>query len=321
MTRQYSRLLVTGADGFVGRHLLVKLRQCFPTVQIIAAVRSVNGQQPALLSADQIVSFDLTAKNHAEMITSIQPDGVIHLAAQASVASSFDDPLAFWHSNLLGTVSLAEAVLRHAPQCRFIFASSAEVYGLSFQAGTKLDETAQLRPANPYAASKAACDLALSEMQLRGLDVVRLRAFNHIGAGQSDKFVVASFAQQIARIETGQQAPIMQVGALDRWRDFLDVDDVCEAYVSALEAKSVNDAVYNIASGKARRIGDILTDLLALSQISPRIDVASSRLRPTDVEYVIGDSSKAFKDLGWQPAIPWDETLAKVLKDWRSRVV
>lgn len=321
MAGPYHRLLITGADGFVGRHLLIGLKRKFQKALIIAAVREKEGYNSALPHADQVIPFDLNSGTYAEMLISTQPDAVIHLAAQASVASSFDDPMAFWNSNLLGTVRLAESILRHAPQCRLVFASSAEVYGMSFQAGTKLDETALLRPANPYAASKAACDLALSEMQWRGLDVIRLRAFNHIGAGQSDKFVVASFAKQIAQIEAGKQDPVMQVGALDRWRDFLDVEDVCSAYICALEAKSAPDAVYNIASGKSQRIGDVLTALLAKSQISPRIDVSSSRLRPTDVEYVIGDNSKAVRDLGWKPVLPLDETLSKILEDWRNRVI
>ena len=321
MAKPYHRLLITGADGFVGRHLLVWLRRKFPTAHIIAAIRQKDDNSLALPHADQVIPFDLTSKTHEEMVASLKPNGIVHLAAQASVALSFDDPLAFWNSNLIGTVGLAEAVLRHAPHCRFVFASSAEVYGLSFQAGTKLDETALLRPANPYAASKAACDLALGEMQLRGLDVIRLRAFNHIGAGQSDKFVVSSFAKQIAQMEAGRQDPVMQVGTLDRWRDFLDVEDVCAAYICALEAKSAPDAVYNIASGKAQRISDILTALLAQSRISPRIDIVSSRVRPTDVEYVIGDNSKAIRDLGWKPILPLDETLIKILKDWRSRVM
>ena len=150
------------------------------------------------------------------------------------MSASFADPMASWRANLFGTLALGEAVLREAPGCRFVLASSAEVYGLSFRAPMPLDEQAPMRPANPYAASKAACDLAIGEMALRGLDAVRLRAFNHTGPGQSEGFVVAAFARQIARVEQGLQAPELRVGALDRWRDFLDVRDVCAAYAAAL---------------------------------------------------------------------------------------
>jgi nucleoside-diphosphate-sugar epimerase len=255
------------------------------------------------------------------MIMETRPDGLVHLAAQASVAASFADPLASWRANLMGTIALAEAVLRHAGHCRFVLASSAEIYGLSFQDGSPLDESALLRPANPYAASKAACDLAVGEMALRGLDAVRLRAFNQTGAGQSASFVVASFARQIARIEAGQQAPVMQVGALDRWRDFLDVRDVCAAYVAALKAARLGGSVYNIASGVPRRIGDILDALIARSGVAPVVEVEPVRLRPTDVAQVVGNAARAARDLGWAPSLAWDETLDGVLSDWRGRSV
>jgi GDP-4-dehydro-6-deoxy-D-mannose reductase len=316
----YGRLLVTGAAGFVGRHLLALLRMRYPAAMLIAACRPDEGALPSLDVADRVVKFDLLdPAASAAIIAETRPDGLIHLAAQASVAASFADPLASWHANLGGTIALAEAVLRHASHCRFVLASSAEIYGLSFRMATPLDEEAPLRPANPYAASKAACDLAIGEMALRGLNAVRLRAFNQTGAGQSASFVVASFARQIARIEAGQQAPVMQVGALDRWRDFLDVRDVCTAYGAALEAERVSGRIYNIASGTSRRIGDILAALIARSGSAPAVEVEPLRLRPTDIERVVGNATRAADELGWTPVIPWDETLDIVLSDWRER--
>jgi GDP-4-dehydro-6-deoxy-D-mannose reductase len=318
----YGRLLVTGAAGFVGRHLLALLRARFPAAVLIAACRPEDGALPSLDEADRVVPFDLLAPSEcAAMVAETRPDGVVHLAAQASVATSFNDPLASWHANLMGTVALAEAVLRHVGHCRFVLASSAEIYGLSFRGAVPLDEEAPLRPANPYAASKAACDLAVGEMALRGLDAVRLRAFNQTGVGQSESFVVASFARQIARIEAGQQPPIMQVGALDRWRDFLDVRDVCAAYSAALEAGSILSGAYNIASGKPRRVGDILNALIARSGVTPAVEVEPTRLRSTDVERVVGNPERAALQLGWTPVVPWEETLDVVLSDWRGRVI
>ena len=223
------------------------------------------------MDADETVAFDLLQPDAmAPMLRAVRPDGLVHLAAQASVSASFADPMASWRANLLGTLALGEAVLREAPGCRLVLASSAEVYGLSFRAPAPLDERAPMRPANPYAASKAACDLAIGEMALRGLDAVRLRAFNHTGPGQSEDFVVAAFARQIARVEQGLQAPELRVGALDRWRDFLDVRDVCIAYAAALRgpagdaAASEPGLALNLASGAPRRIGDILDALLSL---------------------------------------------------------
>ena len=316
----YNRLLVTGAGGFVGRHLLPALKVAFPTTALIAAVRPEDGALPSFDVADA-VPFDLLEPERFDsLIADIRPDGLVHLAAQASVAASFADPLASWRANVLGTIALAEAVLRHAPPCRFILASSAETYGLSFHAPAPLNENAVLRPANPYAASKAGCDLAIGEMSLRGLNAIRLRAFNHTGAGQSESFVVAAFARQIARIEAGQQDPLLRVGALDRWRDFLDVADVCAAYVAALASGPAAGSIYNISSGTPRRIGDILAAMLDISGLTPRIEVEAVRLRPSDVERVVGDSGLARRDLGWAPIVPWSATLDAVLGDWRRRV-
>jgi GDP-4-dehydro-6-deoxy-D-mannose reductase len=313
------RLLVTGAGGFVGLHLLAALRAAFPHALLIAAARPSDDRPAGGLTADRIVRFDLL--DHVgfdAMITTAMPDGLVHLAAQSSVAASFGDPVASWQANCLGTVALAEAVLRRAPQCRFVLASSAEVYGMSFRDAAALDEAALLAPANPYAAAKAAADLAIGEMTLRGLQAIRLRPFNHTGPGQSDRFVVADFARQIAAIEAGSQPPVLRVGALDRWRDFLDVRDVCAAYIAALRAPAAG-GVFNIASGTARRIGDVLDALLARSAAKPVVEAEPDRMRPTDVRHVCGLAARARQQLGWEPRIGWDATLDAVIADWRAR--
>jgi GDP-4-dehydro-6-deoxy-D-mannose reductase len=317
----YGRILVTGAAGFVGRHLLAALKARFPTAHLMAAVKPEDGLLPTLDAAETVLPFDLLDPDaFGAMVADLAPDGLIHLAAQSSVAASFADAGSTWQANLLGTVALGEAVRLHRPRCRFVLASSAEVYGLSFRTGLPLDEAALLVPANPYAASKAASDLAIGEMSLRGLRATRLRAFNHTGAGQSAAFVIAAFARQIALIEAGRQEPVLHVGQLDRWRDFLDVSDVCAAYVAALVADTEPGAVYNIASGTARRIGDILNQLLGRSHVKPVVEVAVAHLRPTDVDHVVGDMSLARRELSWAPTTAWDDTLDAVLDDWRKRV-
>ena len=315
-----ARILVTGAGGFVGAHLLPALRAAFPNARLIAAGRRTD---VAARGADEAVALDLDdGAAMPGVVAACRPDAVLHLAARADVGASFRDPLAAWQTNLLGTVALGEAVLRAAPDAPFIMASSGEVYGLAFRRGTPVSEDAAPAPANPYAASKAAADLAVGEMALRGLRAVRMRPFTHTGAGQTDGFVVAAFAHQVARIEAGLQPPILHTGALDRWRDFLDVRDVCAAYVAALQRSDALEpgVALNICSGQPRRIGDMLQALLDLSGVTARVEQEAARLRPTDVEKVIGDPARARALLGWEPRIPWEETLRSVLADWRARV-
>jgi nucleoside-diphosphate-sugar epimerase len=305
------RVLLTGAGGFVGRHARAAL-----AAHAVTAPPRAPGPllHYALEDADCL----------APLIEATRPEAVVHLAAQPSVVASFADPLGSWRANLLGTVALAEAVLRAAPEgaarARFLFASSAEVYGLSFQAGIALDEAAPLAPANPYAASKAAADLALGEMALRGLRALRLRFFNMAGPGQGEGFVVASFCRQIARMEAGLDPPRLRVGALDRWRDFLDVRDAARAIALALEADWPPGLALNIAAGTPRRVGDVLEALLRRARRRPEVEVEPARLRPTDVERVQGDGARARALLGWSPAMAWERTLDDTLEDWRNRV-
>lgn len=314
----FGRILVTGASGFVGRHLVVELRLRCPQAELLACSREGD-----VAGADALVPLDLV--DHAGMaalMVELAPDAVVHLAAQAAVGESFRDPAQTWRINVDGTLALAEIIRTKLPQTLLLHASSAEIYGLSFQAGVALDEMAQLQPANPYAASKAAADVALGEMALRGLRLVRLRPFNQAGPGQSADFVVAAFARQIARIEQGLQLPMMQVGALDRARDFLDVRDVCAAIACVLERADQlpNGIAINIASGHARRIGDVLQALLGRSQVRISVEAASGLLRPTDVMSVCGEAGLARRLLGWVPVQDWDTTLDDVLADWRGRV-
>ena len=251
-----------------------------------------------------------------------RPDVVVHLAAQSAVGDSFRDPGRSWRVNVDGTLALAGILLDHLPETLMVFASSAEVYGLSFQRGLDLDEDAPMAPANPYAASKAAADLALGEMALRGLRLARLRMFNQVGPGQSEDFVVAAFSRQIALAEAGMRPAVMRVGALDRWRDFIDIRDGCAAYTAVLRRSTTLPAgvAINIASGRPCRVGDILNALLARSPLSYTMEIDQARLRPTDVERVTGSAARASQLLGWAPRHDWEETLDLTLADWRARV-
>ncbi len=312
------RILVTGAAGFVGGHLRGALRAAFPHARLIAGLHS----RPAT-GWDQQVVLDLAdAASLPAVLERLAPDAVVHLGAQANVAASFGDVAATWGANLTASLNLGAAIMAARPGCRLLFASTGEIYGLTFQRGTALDEDAPLAPSNPYAAAKAAADIALGEMALRGLRVVRMRPLNHVGPGQSEGFAVAAFARQVARIEAGLQEPVLRVGALERWRDFLDVRDVADAYARALARWDAlpNGVALNLASGTPRRIGDVLAALMARSAKPMRVEETASALRPNDVVRSLGDAGRARAMLGWAPATPWEETLDCVLEDWRARV-
>ena len=298
-----ARILVTGASGFVGRHLLDCFAKSFPETSIVSA------------------DFDL--RDHVAIEAAVRadpPDACVHLAAVSAIPAARADPDLAWQVNLHGTLFLARAMLRWAPEAVLLFVSTADAYGASFRGGTPVTEATALAPMNTYAATKAAADLALGAMAEDGLRVVRVRPFNHTGPGQSESFVVASFARQVARIEAGLQAPVIEVGALDPQRDFLDVRDVCRAYALCLRhASSLPPAcVLNIASGASRRVGDVLDDLMRFAGVAAEVRTSVARLRPSDIAQARADPSGAHVLIGWKPEIAWEHTLQDVLGFWRA---
>lgn len=299
------QILITGGSGFVGTHLSAALRRRYPD------------------SAVATPRFDLTDPSAIDQaVGTIRPDICVHLAAVSTVGAARDNEERAWDINLLGTLRLARALLRHSPDCTMLFASSAETYGATFRCGVPLTETATLAPVNTYGATKAAADLALGAMADQGLRVLRLRPFNHAGAGQTASFVVAAFARHVARIAAGIQAPVISVGNLDTCRDFVDVADICAAYLSCIDRREAlpPGTVMNLASGRPRRIGDILRDLLALAEVRAEIRVDAALLRPNDLLVTRGDASLAARLIDWRPTVPWTDTLRDVLDDMRRRV-
>jgi len=304
------RILVTGAGGFVAAHLLPRLRAAFPAAELVL----VGG------AGHQIDIADAAAV--ARLVEAGPPDACIHLAAISGVPAATGDPDLAWRVNLHGTLVLARALHKARADCAFLFVSTAEVYGRSFTAGLPLDEAGLPAPMNTYAATKAAADLALGAMAAGGLHAIRLRPFNHTGPGQGPSFVVPAFARQVARIAAGKQAPRMQVGALDPYRDFLDVRDVCDAYVACLARadRIAPGSIFNLASGTPRRIGDILDALLAQAGVTAEIATGTTLLRRAEIPSASGNAAAARAAFDWQPAIPWERTLADVLAYWRDRV-
>jgi GDP-4-dehydro-6-deoxy-D-mannose reductase len=306
-----ARVLITGAGGFVGRHL----------------AKALHGRRPGWVldmppAPGAPGGLDVTdAEAVSQWIASRRPDIVVHLAAVAAVTASVKDPRLAWRVNLDGTLNVVLAMQAHTPGAHLLFVSSAEVYGDSLNSPAPVDETSLLQPVNPYAASKAAADILVRQAAATGLSATVVRPFNHTGAGQSDAFVVPNFARQIARIEAGLQPPLIEVGSLDDERDFLDVADVVDAYGLLLERRKEPAArdVFNVASGAAWRIGDILEQLLSAARCRIEVRVDPGRLRPAPIPRVIGDATR-LRALGWRPKRSIGDTLQAVLDEHRRAV-
>ncbi|MDH7481630.1 MAG: GDP-mannose 4,6-dehydratase [Armatimonadota bacterium] len=312
--------LITGVGGFVGRHLAELLVKSGAFVYgTILSPEEVSSDNP-IPGVELMVCHLENQSNVEEVINSVQPSVVYHLAAQSSVSRSLSDPIGTFKTNVMGTLHLLES-LRGLPNLRvLVLISSAEVYGIVSESDLPITERASLDPANPYACSKACADLlGVQYFRIFQVPVIRLRPFNHIGPGQSDAFVASNFARQIAEIEAGIRPPKLMVGNLDAKRDFTDVRDIVRAYVLAAERCSPGD-VYNICSGKAVSIREVLDQLLTLTSVQIEVVQEPDRMRPSDLPILVGDCSKFHAETGWAPEISLAQTLKDLLNFWRARV-
>ncbi len=298
------RVLVTGADGFVGGHLLPALaaRGHEP---ITAGGPGAQGTQ---------LSFDLNdAEKVRAAVQQARPDGVIHLAGFSSVAKSHQSPATAFAVNTLGSVQLLSALRDLAPAARVVLVGSGEMYG-PVPVGQAADERTPLNPTNPYAASKAAAEQAgFQFFKSYGLKVVSARPFNHLGKGQQRHFVVPSFASQLVEIKKGKAEPVLKVGNLEPLRDFSHVDDVVEAYVLLLE-RGVAGEPYNVGSGSARSIRSVLDELMELAGVKAKVEVDPEKLRPAEIPSLAGSPAK-LKALGWKPSRTVTQALRDVLEE------
>jgi GDP-4-dehydro-6-deoxy-D-mannose reductase len=300
------RVLVTGSSGFVGRHLVAALAARGHEV-----VRTDHVAHEDVLAVD--VTDPLAVRGAVELA---QPDAVAHLAAQAFVPASLDDPARTLAINATGTLHLLDAVrglvADGGAMPRVLVVSSADVYGTQPPDAYPLRETSPALPRNPYAASKVAAEgLAQAYARSYGLDAVVTRAFNHIGPGQDERFAVAAFAAQVARVAAGGD-PLVQVGNLEASRDFLDVRDVCDAYVALLEGGGEAGEIYNVCSGTATTMKEILRQLVMLARVPVEVREDPARMRPADVPVSVGDASKLRRATGWAPRIPLPAALRAV---------
>lgn len=306
-----ARVLITGAAGFVGRHLTEHLRSCGDEVLLVdrhdfagAAVPGVDITDAAAVTA---------------MLEQLRPAAIYHLAGWADVGGSWKAPVEAFRANAEGTLNVLSAAVDAGVE-RVLAVSSADVYGKVEPAELPLTEGSPLRPASPYAASKVAADyLGLQAWLGRGLPVLRVRAFNHLGPGQTDKFVAPAIASRIARAERDGNTAPLPIGDLSARRDFTDVRDVVRAYRLLMEKGEAGE-VYNVCSGADLAVQDLADQLLAQARIELRFETDPELLRPVEVPVLRGSHDRLTDATGWEPEIPISQTLTDLLEDWRQRV-
>ena len=297
-------VLITGSTGFVGPYLIKELKSFGYQVTGTA----VSGDADYLL--------DITDKKAvADLIRKLKPDLIVHLAGFSSVKESFKSPELCMKVNVQGTGNLLDAVKEYVPVARILIISSSEVYGNTKITPTK--EIARLNPQNPYAESRVAQE---EQVKNSGLNWIISRSFNHIGPGQPQGFVASDFASQIAKINKDKQvSPFIYVGNLSAQRDFTDVRDVVAAYRLLLTKGKLHN-IYNVCSGKAIRIENLLKKLLKFSKVKIEIKVDKDKLKPIEVKKTHGDNSKLKKELKWRPKVSIDKTLEDIYRYWLARV-
>jgi GDP-4-dehydro-6-deoxy-D-mannose reductase len=294
-------VLVTGGGGFAGRHLVEHLRS--------------RGSEPAAPPSAELDLGDAAAVRSA--VHELQPGAVFHLAGLASPARSWKAPAESVLRNLELTLNVLEAVRAEAPEARVLLAGSGQVYGAPEQ--LPVTEDAPLRPHSPYAVSKAAIDLLGGQyFDAHGIHVVRTRAFNHAGPGQSDEYVLSTLARQVAQAELdGNGRALLRTGDVRSARDFTDVRDVVRAYGAAID---LPPAPYNVCSGRATSVAELIELLRGLAQVEIEHELDESRLRPHEVAELRGSPQRLREATGWEPKIPLADTVRDALEDWRSRL-
>ena len=314
------RVLVTGIAGFAGSHLAEYLVQATDAT-VHGVIHRHDRRIQHLRSRLTLHRGDLrNALWVDDLIQTVMPDVVFHLAAWSDVGGSWQQPWTTYELNIQCQLYLLDALRRHCPTCRTVVVTSNEVYGLVRADELPVDEETPLRPHSPYGVSKIAQDMmALQYWNSHRLPTIRMRSFNHVGPDQADDFVTSAFARQIAEIEAGLRPPLVMVGNLDTMRDFTDVRDIACGYWLAAQQGEPGQ-VYNVGSGQAHSIRWVLETLLAMSPAAIRVEIDTARLRPSDVPVSVCDSGRLRRATGWEPAIPLQESLRATLDFWRRHV-
>jgi GDP-4-dehydro-6-deoxy-D-mannose reductase len=256
------------------------------------------------------------ASSVLRQVRDLGPAAVVHLAARSSVAESWRNPAEIWRVNVLGTVNVLAAVAAAQPRTRVLVISTGEVYGAA--SGKPLTEESPVRPVSPYAASKAAAEVACGQARRSNLDVIVARAFPQIGPGQDERFAVGSWTRQIARLEV-EGGGVLTVGDTSVQRDLTDVRDACDAYTRLL-GPSVPAGIYNVASGFAVKMDSVLDALLAAARCQVEVRMEPDRVRASELSMLCGDADRLRSATGWNPTIPIEQSLMDALEDARERV-
>lgn len=320
------KVLITGITGFVGSHLADYIFENFPEVKILglARWRSPTDNIRHILNKISLQFGDLLDPFSLKTILSEdKPNVIFHLAAQSYVTFSFSSPVVTLDTNVIGTCNLLETVKELKISSNYDpiihICSSSEVYGQVSKEDVPIREDVPLRPASPYAVSKVAEDMLAYQYWLSwGIKTLRTRMFTHTGPRRGDVFVVSNFAKQIAAIEVGLVPPVIKVGNLESIRTFTDVRDAVRAYW-LLITKCIPGEVYNIGGVETMKVGEMLNKLLGLSSVKNiKIEVDTTRLRPSDVTLQIPSTEKFYKETGWKPEIKFEQTIKDTLNYWRE---
>ena len=316
------KVLITGASGFVGGYLAEHLQK-LGDYDIYGTYHSEESVKKSPVK--DFVTFSHVNFQEKEQVQSlikkIKPDYLYHLIAQASVGASFKDPVATFHANIDSAIHLFEALREEKLlDTRTLVVCSSEEYGYVTPEDLPVDENTPLRPANPYSVSKIAQDYLAFQYHLSfKLPLIRVRPYNHIGPRQKLGYVASEFAYQVAKIEKGEQEPIVTVGNLSAKRDFTDVRDMVRAYVMLLE-KGAPGEVYNIGAGVSHSAEELLDILIANAQKRIDVKVDPKKLRASDVPEIVADITKMQTLTGWRPEIPFEQTVKDILEYWRQIV-
>jgi GDP-4-dehydro-6-deoxy-D-mannose reductase len=321
------KILITGASGFVGGHFIRYLASRPDDFEIHA----ISRKQPAWDFFPESASLNTAFTFHqadlmdgqriGSLIEKIQPDIILHLAAQSSVAESWKTPVSSFLNNTTIFLNVIDTVRLHDNATRILSIGSSEQYGIVSENDLPLRENSAQHPSNPYAVARVAQEqLAMVYAEGFGLDICCTRSFNHCGPGQTDRFVASAIAKQFAGISLGLQDPVIEIGDGTIVRDFLDVRDVVAAYAMIME-KGVRGQVYNVCSGRGYTIYELVTLLAEGMKIPVQIIQNPTKRRPQDNPHIVGSPEKIRRELGWHPHISLADSMKEMSAWWETRLL